>query len=147
MAAGETVTVACKLPNGIKLRIFDMVKKDMPVMGGGMREVPEAVEVQGQSFIINGNTHPQNAAPRCLIVGGFALTSNVPKELWDRWLEQNKESDIVRNGLIFAHAKDQDASARAQAKERAALRSGLERLDPEHLPQGIKTADKAQQAA
>ena len=132
-----TVTVACKLPNGLILRVFDMVDRDEPVMGGGMRKVKVAQERPAQ-VTIKGNAHPQNAAPRAPIIGGFALTQGVDKEFWDLWLAQNKDSDVVRNRLIFAHentAKTEDA---ARAKDNAKNRSGFERLNPHALPKGIE---------
>lgn len=135
MAAGETVTVACKLPHGLKLRVFAPTKKIEPMTS---REVTVFEEIPDATFTVFGNAHAQNAAPRCLIIGGFALTPGVPKDLWDAWLEQNKDSDVVKNNLIFAHAKDQAASSAAQSKERAELRSGLERLDPNKRPKSIE---------
>ena len=107
-------------------------------MGGGMREVKVAEELP-ESFTVLGVAHPQNAGPRGLMVGGFVLTSGVPKDLWDLWLNQNKDSDIVKNGLIFAHVKDIDTQA--NAKDHGAIRSGVERLDPNNLPRGIQKAD------
>lgn len=141
--AGETVTVACKLPHGLKLRVFTETMRPESVMGGGTREVKVWDEIPDVSFTVFGNSHPQNKAPKCLIVGDYALTPNCPKELWDLWLQQNKDSDVVRNGLIFAHAKDQAASSAAESKEKAGIRSGLERLDPSKPPKGIERVKQA----
>lgn len=137
MASTETVTVASKLPHGMKLRVFKMSERDEAIMGGGVRAVKFAEELP-ESFTILGVSHPQTSGPRGLMVGGFVLTSGVPKDLWDLWLVQNKDSDIVKNGMIFAHVKDADVQA--QAKEKAKLRSGVERLDPANLPKGIQKA-------
>ena len=115
--AGETVTVACKLPHGLKLRVFTETMRPESVMGGGTREVKVWDEIPDVSFTVFGNSHPQNKAPKCLIVGDYALTPNCPKELWDLWLQQNKDSDVVRNGLIFAHAKDQAAQLWIQVRQ------------------------------
>lgn len=35
------------------------------------------------------------------MVNGATMT-RLPRDLWDKWLEQNKDSDIVRRGLIYA---------------------------------------------
>lgn len=135
--AGSTVTVACKIPMGLVLRVFDMVPEREPVMGGGFREVTRAREFPKRA-VINGFSYPQNAAPACAIVGGYALTPDVDRELWEKWLEQNKESDMVVNGLIFAHTTTSDATD--QSKELEKTRSGLERLDPAALPRiGVET--------
>jgi hypothetical protein len=131
----STVTVACKLPHGLKLRIFRMEKTHEPIMGGGTREVPIARPIPGKEFTINGTSHRQNVMPDCLVRDSFAFTENVPKDLWDEWLEQNKMSDMVKNGLIFASSQSQ--SVTEQAKDHREIRSGFERLDPNKKPNGI----------
>jgi hypothetical protein len=130
-----TVTVACKLPNGLILRGFRMDSVYESVMGGGQREVKIAHEV-GEPVYINGNAHLQNEAPNCEISNGAALTHGVDKDFWDLWLSQNKDHLAVKNGLIFAHEKPVNATA--EAREKAGVKSGLERLDPSNLPKGIK---------
>lgn len=37
-----SVTVGCKLPHGLTMRVFDMVETQEPVMGGGFRAVKVA---------------------------------------------------------------------------------------------------------
>lgn len=133
-----TVTVACKLPNGIFLRVFDMVETQEPVMGGGYRTVKMARE-KGQRVRLNGFSHAQNRAPNSPIREGFALTYGVDKDLWDLWKSQNADTDMVKNGLVFAHEKD--ANTLAEIREKKDTRSGLERLDPNKLPKGIKKSD------
>lgn len=138
-----TVTIACKLPSGLLLRVFKMEESQEPVMGGGFRSVKVARQV-GETVRINGCAHPQDKAPLQPIVQGtgYALTPGVDKEFWDTWLAQNKDLMAVRNGLIFAHEKE--ASTVAEAREKKSVRSGLERLDPDKLPSGlekVKTAD------
>lgn len=138
MAASETVTVACKLPHGVELRVFRMETTNEPVMGGGSREVSKAQQV-GESVIIAGVAHPQGGAPRATIAeGGYALTPGVPKDFWEKWLADNKGSDMVRNGMIFAAGAE--GSVRAQSRERKDERSGAERLDPAKLPNNLKKA-------
>ena len=117
----ETVTVACKLPNGLILRVFDMRPQDEHVMGGGVRKSHVAVERE-ERVTLFGFSHPQNAAPRCRIANGYALTPNVPKDFFDEWMKQNAKSDLVKNHLIYAH--EEEASAIDYAKEHAELRSG-----------------------
>jgi hypothetical protein len=133
-----TVTVACKLPAGLVLRVFDMVETQEPVMGGGYRAVKVARE-RPHRITLKGWSHAQNMAPNAPIIGGFALTPNVDKDFWDAWLTQNQELDAVRNGLIFAHEKP--VNAEAEAKDKKTVKSGLERLDPAKLPKGIQKSD------
>lgn len=137
------VTIACKLPHGLTMRIFDMAEASEPVMGGGSRTVKRAVELPAR-VTINGWSHPQNSAPHATMSGGYALTNGVDKDFWDKWLAQNKDSDIVVNKLIFAHEKE--GSASAQAKEQAEIRSGLERINPEKMP-STRLSDAKKKAA
>ena len=101
----EVVTVACKLRNGLILRTFAKHRIQMPVIGGGVRDVDE-YRPDGRQFKINGNAAPY-AQPLLDSEGNpiemeqsFALTREIPKAFWDLWLEQNKESAVVKNGLI-----------------------------------------------
>ena len=143
--SAETVTVGCKLPSGLKMRIFREVTRDIPVMGGGVKEAKEFEPIpDAPSYTLNGFSHEQKTAPEHSIIGGAALTHGIPKDFWDAWMRQNRNSDLVRNGLIFGHVREQEA--RAEAKDKISLKSGLERLDPNNLPaqfKNIKTADKA----
>lgn len=136
----DTVTVACKMPNGLILRAFEMVERDEPVMGGGYKTVKYASQ-RGEAVTINGPAAPFGAPPKVTTAGGYALTSNVDASFWDAWLAQNAELDAVRNGLIFAMPR-QD-SAGKEAENRAKIKSGLEALDPEKPMRGIQKADKA----
>lgn len=137
-SGATTVTVACKHPHGLKLRLFEMVERT-EVTHGGTRTIKVAQE-RHDTVTIKGNAHPQNRAPNATISHGFALTHGVPKEFWDAWVEQNKDSDLVKNGLIFAHAGA--ANTEAESREKESVKSGLERLDPDNLPRGIAKADE-----
>jgi hypothetical protein len=134
-----TVTVACKLPHGLLMKVYDWVQVDQLVFGGGIKQVREA-RPRDQTYRLNGNSVAQNRAPGCEIVGGFALTHGIPKDFWDRWIDQHKDWDAVKNHLIFAH--EPADSARAESREKKGLKSGLERLNPKKLPRGIAIADE-----
>jgi hypothetical protein len=139
----RTVTVACKMPNGLTLRLFAMEEHTEPVMGGGHRTFQKAVDV-GARVVIAGTATPFGSAPKAEVVGGYALTRNVDADFFAKWMEQNKDSALVRNKLIFAHAKTD--TARGAAAEMAETRSGLEPLMPDtdpRIPKNVKTAAKA----
>lgn len=102
------VTVACKLANGLYLDV------------GEKREV-----VKG---FANGITDEN----------GFGLTYGVDKAHWDAWFEENKDRDLVKNGLIFAHEKVKDS--KAESKEKAAQKSGTEKM--KQNTEGVKTAEE-----
>ena len=137
--SGETVTVACKLPHGLVLRVFDMVPTPEPLLGGGVRESLIAQEL-GERYTVQGNSHAQNMAPNAPITGGYALTFGIPKAFWDRWLRENKDSDVVKNHLIFANEKSEHVQDEAEDKKD--IKSGLERLNPNKLPKGLEKFDK-----
>lgn len=142
--SGETVTVACKLPNGLVLRNYEMVDFDEPILGGGKKTTKRAI-AKGEPFTINGTALNKGDRPEYLIVGGYALTPGVPKDLFDAWLKANKDSKLVKSNLIFANPTENDA--RDESKEKKAIRSGLEPIVPNsdsripRGPQKITTAE------
>jgi len=128
----DTVTVACKLGNGLILRTFRPEQITQPVIGGGARDVKHFVP-DGRQYIINGNQAPY-AKPLIDAEGNaimqeqsFALTPNIPRDFWELWLEQNKDAPYVKNGLIFASPKPLEV--RAMAKANRDQRTGLEPID------------------
>lgn len=133
----ETVTVACKMPHGIVLRLFDMVSAQEAVQGGGYREIQKA-RARPQTIKINGYLEKYDPKlPPASRTSSFALTSGVPKDFWEEWLKQNHDLTMVTNGLIFAHKSS--ASSKAESREKEKIRTGLEPIDPDHLPRGVKT--------
>ena len=108
-----TVVVACKITNGLILRLFEMA--DTPeVHPNGFRTIQKARQ-KGDPVKIAGYAHDIMHVPKAPISGGYALTTGVDADFWEEWLDQNRDADYVRNGLIFAHEKSADV--RAQAKE------------------------------
>ena len=123
---GGTVTVACKIPAGIWMRVFEKDEYDMPVLGGGTRKESRALP-KGEPIKINGPAVPFGKVPPFMIKGGYALTPNVPADIAQEFMRQNANSDMVKNNLIFIHEKHEYAEKRA--KELKAVKSGLEPLD------------------
>jgi len=99
-----TVTVGCKLPNGL---IIEMGDKRVTLKG----------------------------ANSSVIIGGHGITENVDKELFDAWMEKNKELHFVKEGHLFAHEKE--VNVKAQAKDRAKQKTGFEGLNPDDKPAGL----------
>lgn len=133
-----TVSVACKLPNGLILRVFGMTERYEPVMGGGSRKVEEAAQV-GEAVTIKGYAAPFGKDPKTPVAGGYAITTGVDADLWDRWLAQNAEHPAVKAGLIFA--AERVDYAKKQAEEQAGLKCGLEPIDASKPTFGITKAD------
>jgi hypothetical protein len=93
----STVVVACKYPCGIKLS--------------------ENVTVWGSAVDLS-------VGPTVPMVGGYALSYGIDADLWNAWLERNRDSALVTNKLIFAH--ESPAICKQMAQENARVRSGME---------------------
>jgi hypothetical protein len=128
----ETVCVACKLPNGVVLRAFDMRPATEPMPGGGSRDIMRAVEIPNSRVTINGIATPFGVPHPYPVSSGFALTFGVPKAIWDAWLRDNSDSAMVEGKMIFAYATRADVEA--AARENEARRPGLEPIDPDNPP-------------
>lgn len=127
----KTVSVGCKLPHGLRLRLFKMEPFSEAVIGGGVRESKRAVQV-GEQIVLKGYAKPFGSEAVALVVGGYAITPNVDREFIAEWLKQNAESAVVKSGLVFI--QDGEQRARDEAKEKSALVNGLEALNPKKLP-------------
>lgn len=129
-----SVTVGCKFPNGMHLRTFVMREVEEQVAGGGVRKTKRAE--LAEVFTVAGPSKPHNRETSKQIQDGYALTMGVSAAFWNTWLEQNKDSDMVKNGLIFAHGGLNDV--RAEATEKAKVKTGLERIDPKAIPKNLR---------
>lgn len=129
-----TVTIGCKISNGIVMRVYELVKVHEATFGGGERTIDSSVQ-SGPDVAIRGNALDPNALragkmPRYAHIGGYALTHGVDKSFAEKWFEQNKDQAMVRNGLIFMHDTVDGASGIARDQE--SIESGMEPIDPEH---------------
>lgn len=140
--SSPTLTVACKLPHGLWLRLYDMRPQTEPVLGGGTRETTVA-EVRGDVVRINGYLHPQDSARDTRVLApsglasatgrpGWALTHGVSRKFFEEWLSQNKDLPAIRNGLIKAH--ESTSYLEEFAKEHIKQPNGLEPIDPKNPP-------------
>lgn len=134
------VTVACKLPHGLQLRLFGPQKVSEPVMGGGFRESTQYFPV-GETITVFGNRVAIGDQPKCEIRNGYALTHGIPKEFWVKWLSQNETSDVVRNGFIKAH--ESVNYLEGFSKDNSKLQTGLEPLNIAGDPRVPKNITKA----
>ena len=108
-----TVTVACKLPNGIVLDIRDEVGVTL-----------KAVTLNGSRHRVRPDGMPIFAWE---VHGGYGLTPNVDQEFWDEWSKSNATYGPFKQGLIFALPKLD--SAISKAREQEELKTGLEPLN------------------
>lgn len=112
-AASDIVVVGCKLPNGLVLNLDRYVPIGPPEKGQIRREVSRV-----GPFTLRGWAHERDKAPPADMVGGYALTP-IPRDFWEEWLKRNEDSDLLRDGLIFAG--ESLARAKAEAQEKAAI--------------------------
>lgn len=127
------VTVACKHPHGLVLRLFAMHEVDEPQPGGGTRTVKRAslrhdiAPVQIRGYL---EKYPLSLPPAAKH-SEYALTHGVDKEFFDAWMAQNADHPMVVNNLIFAHESAETVSA--VARELSGTICGLEPIDPAKL--------------
>lgn len=115
----NVITVGCKLPHGIHL--------DIRTAG----EAVQRVTLKGTNSLTAG------AIIRPSMIGGYAITENVPKEFFEHWMEKHKEHPAVKNNLIFAHI--QVASVKDMAEERNEISNGLDPINPAKPAPNIET--------
>ncbi len=136
--ASATVTVACKLPAGLILRLWTLREYDEPVLGGGTRtgKIAEPSSLNGVNEVrLTGYCVPKGQDRNFEIAGGsigYALTPGVPRDFFEEWLKQNADLPAVRKGLIFA--SDRRDALDHHAKDHAKTRNGLEPIDPKNPP-------------
>ena len=109
------VIVACRLPHGLQASIFD--------------EEGNAVTHEFKGL----NSVSIVGVPDDVVYG----KTEVPQEFWDAWLEQNKGTDMVRNGFVFADAKEANVAAKAKS---GAKNTGFEPMQPD--ADGVKQAEQ-----
>jgi hypothetical protein len=129
----KTVTVACRLPHGMVLRLFKMVDDVIPSSNG-----PKTIkrsEMIGEPVTLLGYTNEKTGLRGEYLRTGrsaFALTHGVNRDFFEEWLKQNHDNEAVKKGLIFMSG---DAErAKDEASEKKSLKNGLEPLDPKNLP-------------
>lgn len=131
--SGETVVVACKLPNGLILRLFHEVDETEATPQGNRtvkvhRQRQDVVPVR-----LNGSATPYAKFPDYPVHHGYALTV-VDAGFWHEWCRQNHDAEVLRNKLVFAHEKPEQAQGQAQEQHKDKVRSGLEPIDPKNPP-------------
>lgn len=134
------ITVGLKWPAGIILRVYEMVD-DGEMTQQGYKPIKKAQQV-GPKVRLRGyyddakQQFGSKTIPIPSMPGSFALTHNVDATFMAAWLEQNKDSDIVKNGLIIVAKSPADAAA--MVSEREKMKCGIEPLDPEKPPPGMR---------
>src|ERR1700692_4514483 len=88
-ARTKTVTVACRVPNGLEIRLCAQSLNDIPGM--------KIMVPQGRSVRLAGpNT------PGAEVAGDFGLTRGVDAVFMASWLEQNADSPLAAGSVHTA---------------------------------------------
>lgn len=144
LTARKTVTVACKLPHGVVIRDFTKTVQHENVMGGGSRRI-DVYRPVGKRIRIKGPQVPTPFLRLVEIAGGYAITDGVDAEIFQRWMNWNKDSQAVVGELIFGY-EDRDRVI-GMARERANVKSGVEPLDVTMIHQNGRMVFKDERIA
>jgi hypothetical protein len=139
-----TVSVWNKHPHGLILRVGKFAER-AEAAAIHARTVKEWQ--QTDSITVAGPARRIGEDARAPVIGGYAVTHGVPKDLWDQWLADNKDTAMVRNRVIFAHEKSSYGDG--QASEQTGVRTGMEPLSQGKDPraQGFDRVEKMTSAA
>lgn len=116
--AGGKVTVCSKLPFALELQLCEPANVQMRYKQESW--VEQVWNKAGPVVVVQGTNYPIGSPPegtvwpdRPQMAGGYALTFGVDADFFERWLEQNATTDMVKNKMIFARENAEDAKAEA----------------------------------
>jgi hypothetical protein len=142
-----TVIVCSKIEHDLALQCC--VIREVRVQGRHGIDIEKQYHKAGDIHYVRGIGYPAGQIPkgfprRPLMTegdAGYALTYNIPADFWEQWLDQNKDTDMVRNRLIYAVATlDEACEIAAENKD---VDSGLgplvenDRRNPQPLHSAI----------
>lgn len=126
----STVTVACKIPNGMILHTTN---------AGGEKVT---LRLNGARLPVNhkGREIPRFKQAGPLVesgLGGYGLTSGVDADLWAKIESESRTTPPFIGGLIFATPDTASTSDMANDLDRE-CKSGMEPLDPDKAVKGVE---------
>ena len=152
----DTVVVACNLPNGLILQIYDVeVEETVLPNGRVIKENVSTLNLEHGQYALNGmvefstlSVAGREVPDYRVIKGsapgtGYALTTGIPRDFWERWLHDNERNPIVLNRHVFAQGTE--ARAVANAREFKDFKSGFQGLSQQgdsRVPRGIRRFDR-----
>ena len=137
----DTVTVACNLPNGLILQIYDIeVVETVLPNGRVIKEHQSTLNFEHGQWAVHGPVNFNSLAATGREVNidfrvikgdlpdtGYALTPGIPRDFWEKWLKDNERNPLVIGRHIFS--ADSESRAVGQAKEYREFKSGLQGLN------------------
>ena len=135
----DTVTIACNLPNGHILQLYDIeeVESIMP-NGRAIKENMATLNLEHGQWALNGSKLDmarlqsgdmpdyrviKGTTPDC----GYALTPGIPRDFAERWFEQNKRNPLVTLKHIYMAGTEDRAVG--QARDFKDFKSGFQGLN------------------
>jgi hypothetical protein len=129
--AGETVTIASKLPMSLNCQL--QFERTETIRNGPHVWTEPKWVYEGPAYTIRGMAVPQGAIPRRYVMpqlvadNSAALTPNIPRDHAEQWFKQQAGADFIKNGLVYIVGHKDMAG---QAKELTKIHSGFQALDP-----------------
>lgn len=130
----DTVVVGSKLQRALRIRDGQMMDVGVANPTGGRMTERQWVP-NGDTVVIRGTNSLrgfQSDDPNSPNSDGYALTFNVPEDVWERWEYDNRESLLVLNRLVIGYPKVADV--KAETKENRSRLTGMEPLAQEKDP-------------
>lgn len=134
LSDGDTVCVACKIPQGVIMDHYEMVDDFESMYGGGSRPIKRSVPT-GRRFILAGlgkeiAAMRQGVMPMTPNAGGYAITAGIPREFWEWWSHAYRDQPMLNPERPLVFAEPTLSRALARARELSATESGFEPIDP-----------------
>ncbi len=133
----ETVSIGCRLPNGLKLEVgFAVSEKGN---GGAPFAMVRKLDTYATFSLRGTNQHlivrDQTRKPVAVLPNQRGrepfINPNVPKALWDQWVKDNPKSWHLTSGQIFLVPKNDPNTVKAAALDAAGKSKPIfEPLDP-----------------
>lgn len=125
------VIVGSKLPMNLELQLCKAQKATTVGRHGSTEET--IYTKFGVVYVIRGTAYPAGTPPdgfpeKPRMANGYAMTNGIPEDFWRAWVEQNAETDMVRNQLLIAERDP--TSLRDVSADLKDVKSGLDPLDP-----------------
>jgi hypothetical protein len=137
----DTVTVACNLPTGLLLQIYniEIAERTLP-NGNVITENHATLNLDHGQWYVHGPVNFNSLAASGREVnadfrvirgdvpdGGYALTPGIPRDFWEQWERDNARSPLITGKHVFAASSE--SRAVGQAKEYREFKSGFQGLN------------------
>lgn len=130
----ETVTIGCRLPNGLKLEVGFAVNDKGN--GGAPFAMVRKLDSYGTYTLRGTNQHlivrDQTRKAVAVLPNQRGrepfINPNVPKDIWERWAKDNAKSWHLTSGQVFLVPKNDASTVKAVALDAAAKSTPL--FDP-----------------